>query len=233
MARRVAEDAGGLGTLQFERDGAEYFPLLAADAIADLEHLFCENGAVAGKRLTDITATEPHIGIESPVARKVSELLGAAARPVRAIAFDKTQGANWALGWHQDRTICVKRRVDAPDFGPWTTKQGIAHVQPPFSVTKAMVTVRIHLDDVDRGNAPLKIAFGSHVLGRVRDADAAVVAENHTSVECFAQSGDVWAYATPILHASDRASAGIRRRVLQVDYSAAALPEPLEWLLEV
>lgn len=43
---------------------------------------------------------------------------------------------------------------------------------------------------------------------------------------CLAEPGDIWAYRTPILHASDRAAGGPRRRVLQIDY---AVPAGLEW----
>jgi hypothetical protein len=51
--------------------------------------------------------------------------------------------------------------------------------------------------------------------------------------ECLAQPGDVWAYATPILHASGRSRSTARRRVLQIDFCAAGLPAPLEWALQV
>lgn len=44
-----------------------------------------------------------------------------------------------------------------------------------------------------------------------------------------AHAGDIWAYATPILHASDAALDPKARRVLQVDYAAFDLPGGLEW----
>jgi len=46
---------------------------------------------------------------------------------------------------------------------------------------------------------------------------------------CLAERGDIWAYATPILHASDAARRPSARRVLHVDYSADELPPPLAW----
>lgn len=49
------------------------------------------------------------------------------------------------------------------------------------------------------------------------------------AVVCLAAAGDVWLYATPILHASDAAAAP-RRRVLQVDYAVGELPGGLRWL---
>jgi hypothetical protein len=32
---------------------------------------------------------------------------------------------DWALGWHQDRTIAVMERVEADGLGPWTVKSGL------------------------------------------------------------------------------------------------------------
>jgi hypothetical protein len=46
----------------------------------------------------------------------------------------------------------------------------------------------------------------------------------------LAEAGDVWAYSTPILHASERATEPTHRRVLQVDYAVGELPGGLAWL---
>ena len=157
-------------------------------------------------------------------------VLGEEARPVRAILFNKSPDTNWSLGWHQDRTICVKERRDAPGFGPWTVKAGMVHVGPPFELLARMVTLRAHLDDVPATNAPLMIAPGSHLLGRIAEDDVDdVVAKCGTAI-CVADAGDVWLYSTPILHASETAAAPSSRRVLQVDYAAEVLPHGLDWL---
>ena len=50
------------------------------------------------------------------------------------------------------------------------------------------------------------------------------------TVACLAATGDVWVYATPILHASEASTSPRHRRVLQVDFSADGLPGGLEWL---
>ncbi|WP_336944884.1 phytanoyl-CoA dioxygenase family protein [Sphingomonas panni] len=156
--------------------------------------------------------------------------LGDSCRPVRAILFDKSEATNWALGWHQDRTICVRERIETPGFGPWTLKAGLHHVEPPFALLAEMVTLRVHLDSVDADNAPLLIAPGSHRVGRVPVDAVPSVVEDYGVAACLAEPGDVWLYATPILHASDAAVRPIRRRVLQVDFSADPLPNGLEWL---
>lgn len=101
---------------------------------------------------------------------------------------------------------------------------------PPFEILTRMVTLRVHLDPVDAANAPLRVALGSHRLGRVPAEGVAARAVEHPVIECLAQPGDVWAYATPILHASDRAEPPRRRRVLQVDFADFDLPGGLQWI---
>ena len=93
-----------------------------------------------------------------------------------------------------------------------------------------MLTLRLHVDPVGPGNAPLLIAPGSHRLGVLPEAAIPAAVARCGALACLADPGDVWVYATPILHASEPADAPTRRRVLQVDYAAAELPGGLEWL---
>jgi hypothetical protein len=158
-----------------------------------------------------------------------AEVLGNKCRPVRAVLFDKSQERNWGLGWHQDRTIAVSTRIDVPGFGPWTVKAGVTHVAPPFEVLERMVTLRVHLDAVPETNAPLLAATGSHRLGRIAECDVAGSVSQCSVLTCTAEAGDVWLYATPILHASNAAVVPSRRRVLQIDYANFDLPGGLEW----
>ena len=219
-----------MNDLSLERDGAKRFRGLASDRLSALEPLFTE-GLRAGRRLKSTDELVEIVGERSPISRQVAERLGASARVVRAIAFDKRLGDNWSLGWHQDRTICVKARPEITGFRAWGRKQGLWHVQPPFSIIANMITARIHLDPVDARNAPLRIALGSHRMGPVEDRNATKRATELPEFQCCADAGDVWLYATPILHASARAS-GHGRRVLQLDFAAVDLPSPLEWLYD-
>jgi ectoine hydroxylase-related dioxygenase (phytanoyl-CoA dioxygenase family) len=148
---------------------------------------------------------------------------------VRAILFDKTTSANWSLTWHQDRVVAVRERMEVEGFGPWTRKHGALHVAPPFEVLAGMLTLRVHLDPVPETNAPLLIAPGSHRFGKIPGADVPMVVSKCGVAVCLAEAGDVWTYATPILHASERASAATHRRVLQVDYAVGDLAGGLEW----
>ncbi|TWB75284.1 phytanoyl-CoA dioxygenase PhyH [Nitrospirillum amazonense] len=120
--------------------------------------------------------------------------------------------------------------MEVPGYGPWSVKDGLIHVAPPAELLAGMVTLRIHLDPVDAHNAPLLVAPGSHRLGRVAAGDVEGVVRRCGEVACLAEAGDVWLYATLILHASAAAVRPRHRRVLQVDYAADDLPGGLRWL---
>ena len=184
----------------------------------------------AGVRIHGIDTLRALLDREGNIGSVAASFLGDRCRPVRAVLFDKTGQTNWSLGWHQDRTVCVQRRVEVDGYGPWTTKGGMQHVVPPFELLARMVTLRIHLDDVPADNAPLLIAPGSHLVGRIPVEDYDDVVARCGIYACLARAGDIWAYATPVLHASKAAKPARRRRVLQVDYSVDELAGGLKWL---
>jgi hypothetical protein len=97
----------------------------------------------------------------------VSDYLGSRPTPIRAIYFDKSPDNNWFVSWHQDLTIAVRERADVAGFGPWSTKDGIPHVQPPVEVLEKMLAMRIHFDDTDDSNGGLRLLPGSHHFGRL------------------------------------------------------------------
>jgi ectoine hydroxylase-related dioxygenase (phytanoyl-CoA dioxygenase family) len=186
--------------------------------------------AQAGVRVHRVAALRPLLAASGPVGAVAAAALGNACRPVRALLFDKTPATNWSLAWHQDRTISVAQRIDVDGFGPWTVKNGLLHVAPPFDILRRIVTLRVHLDPVPAANGPLLIAPGSHRFGRIAQADIASIVARCGTVACLADAGDIWLYATPILHASRPAREPGHRRVLQVDFSADELPGGLRWL---
>ena len=215
----------------FDIDGARLFQAALEPCMPELETAV---GSLprddAGVRLHGHTHLEPLLAVSGCVGAVAATILGPYAKPVRALLFNKSEETNWSLGWHQDRTICVKEKRDAPGFGPWTVKRGMIHVAPPFDLLTRMVTVRAHLDDVPATNAPLLVARGSHKLGRIAVSEVDEVVSRCGTAVCTAKAGDIWLYATPILHASEVASPPRTRRVLQVDYAAENLPFGLEWL---
>jgi hypothetical protein len=222
----------GESALRVNPDGAELHR--AAISNADLVVLRAlADTAVAGRsgaRVFGDASLSEMLSPDGAVGRIAAALLGDAALPVRAILFDKTAETNWSVPWHQDRTIAVRARREVAGFGPWSIKGGVTHVEPPFEIISRMITIRVHLDDCDDDNALLLIVPGSHRLGRVPARQAAVIARDCGYCVCRAKAGDAWVYATPIIHASDRAERPARRRVLHIDYAGAQLPGGLEWL---
>ncbi len=216
--------------LNFERDGAVRLERAALSILPDLEALLMDlPNDRAGVRIYGRPELAALLSPDSCFGRVLQPYVVTQHRPVRAIMFDKSAETNWALGWHQDRTIAVKERRDVPGFGPWSIKAGVQHVEPPFDMTEHMVTTRIHLDDVPSDNAPLLIALGSHRMGKLRESEMGLVASRNPTMECIASTGDVWVYSTPIVHASAASDLKARRRVLQVDYAPFDLPGELEW----
>ena len=216
---------------EFETVGAVHFSsILRLDQVGRVAALFGSEG-LPGQRLSqaDLEPVADLIGNESVIGRIAAELLGEGAKPVRALLLDKSERANWRLGWHQDRTIAVQERIEVPGFGPWSMKSGQLHVEPPFGITVRMVTLRVHVDGVDEDNAPLRVLPGSHALGLLKETELWQLASEREPLTCLAENGDVWAYSTPIVHASAEKVRRGRRRVLQLDYCAEELPGGLKW----
>ncbi len=160
-----------------------------------------------------------------------SSLTGKATRPVRVLYFDKKPGANWAVPWHQDRTIAVAHRIDAPGYQTWSTKAGVIHVEPPEAILLSMVSIRLHVDDCGHDNGPLLALRGSFRLGRVVSSAIKKHVDEGTVEVCLARTGDVVAMRGLTIHASERALQPSHRRVIHVDFSPAELPCGLEWAL--
>ena len=188
----------------FARDGAQRFrSALGVGGLDDIDRAVAVFPPdQAGVRLYGNTALRSFLDASGAAGAIAGSVLGAACRPVRAILFDKAPTMNWSLAWHQDRTIVVAERVDVEGFGPWTVKSGLIHVAPPVEVLASMVTLRVHLDPVPATNAPLLIAPRSHKLGRIPETEVPDVARQHGTFVCVADPGDIWLYATLILHAS-------------------------------
>jgi ectoine hydroxylase-related dioxygenase (phytanoyl-CoA dioxygenase family) len=217
-----------LGALRLDSNGAQLYP----QALSELPKLRAlADPALGGRSGVRIFGGEiAAIVLDGSLHEIATSLLGPAAQPVRAILFDKTEETNWSVAWHQDRTIAVRERREVAGYTPWSVKDGAAHVEPPFDVMRDMVTLRAHLDDCDGDNAPLLVALGSHRLGRVPTGEIQGTVADLDVARCLARAGDVWAYATTIIHASEPTRRPQRRRVLQVDFSASELVGGLEWL---
>jgi ectoine hydroxylase-related dioxygenase (phytanoyl-CoA dioxygenase family) len=165
-------------------------------------------------------------------SKRVREVMEAALGPkcfaVRGIFFNKTQGANWKVVWHQDLTISVRERKDVDGFGSWTIKGGVLHVQPPADLMNGMLAIRLHLDESGPDNGPLRVIAGSHNQGRL-SAEQVASLKKENAVTCLVPKGGALLMRPMLLHASSACVIPNPRRVVHLEFAATELPQGLEW----
>lgn len=153
-------------------------------------------------------------------------ILPAGAVAIQAIAFDKTPGTNWKVTWHQDLMFPFAKPVATPGYDLPSVKDGIAYARPPCEVLEELLAVRLHLDDCDATNGPLRVATGSHRHGILRSTDIPDALSRHEEATCLAATGEALLMKPLLLHASSPATAPKHRRVLHyVFHSGRSMPE--------
>jgi ectoine hydroxylase-related dioxygenase (phytanoyl-CoA dioxygenase family) len=200
--------------------GLESAALLELGTLLDTKH--------PGERnLLDLPAIRQLVRSES--VRNLARLvLGNDCFAVRGILFNKTQGANWKVTWHQDCVIAVAARVEIPGWGPWSIKAGVHHVRPASDVISRMLAVRIHLDDCNADNGPLRVIPGSHKHGFLSDRQIQDWPKSG-AVTCVASRGDAILMRPLLLHGSSPATVPGSRRVIHFEFAAEELPNGVEW----
>lgn len=165
----------------------------------------------------------------SKTVRQLAEtVLGSKCFAARGIFFNKTERSNWKVPWHQDLTIAVRDRHDVDGFGPWTTKEGILHVQPPVEILRGMLAIRLHLDASDVDNGPLRVIPESHARERL-SAEQIAGWDKEQSVTCTVPRGGAILMRPLLLHASTVCASAKLRRVIHLEFAAEDLPQGLEW----
>lgn len=167
VRKRLAED--GFAVIEPVLSAAEVDALLAATATLE-----DELGQTGRGGLRNVLQRVPALAelVKHPVvAAVVEDAIGSEAFAVRGILFDKHPTANWKVFWHQDLTVAVREKADVPGYGPWSSKAGFPHVQPPVEILEQMIAVRVHLDPCGPENGPLRVIPGSHRRGRLGPAE--------------------------------------------------------------
>lgn len=155
-------------------------------------------------------------------------ILGEGARVVRALAFDKRAGANWAVTWHQDRSIALAEARAHPDLTAPGLKEGVPHALAPAAWLERILTLRLHLDPCEAETGALALVPGSHRHGILSpEASSRLVADG--ARVAAARAGDVLLMRPLTLHASSPLRGPGRRRVLHFECAPGPLPEPLRW----
>ena len=161
------------------------------------------------------------------IQQAVCKVLGKECGLVRALFFDKPPQQTWALPWHKDLLIAVADGTPSTaGYSPPRPRAGVLHTEPPVTVLEEMLTVRLHLDDVDEENGALSVLRGSHRTGKQVEIDLNQAVAIHTP------AGDALAMRPLLLHCSGRSDINSRRhrRILHLEFSAhKELPEGIEW----
>lgn len=148
---------------------------------------------------------------------------------VQCTYFEKSKRQNWLVPIHQDLSIPVKERKEAPGFGGWSEKEGEVFAQAPVEVLSQLVAVRVHLDPCREDDGPLNVVPGSHALGILAPEAAVAAGAELGAKACVAGVGDALAMRPLLLHASSKASGGSLRRVLHFVFGPPELPHALRW----
>ncbi len=219
-------------TIDIGEDGFQVIPNVLGAARVDEWIAAIEAMGPKNHGARNLLARSPAIGgaaRSAELVALVTAVIGEKAFPVRALFFDKVEGANWQVAWHQDLRIAVAERVDVSGFSGWSVKQGVVHVQPPTEILERMVALRVHLDDCDVDNGPLRVLPGSHRHGRLSDAEIGKWKEVRPEVSCLVPRGGVVMMRPLLLHASSPSKKPRHRRVIHIEYAASPLPEGLRW----
>lgn len=213
------------------RDGFVALPACLEEAVVQR---LCEqfDGSKSPERNLLTLSSVQTLARSKPVREVMESVLGPKCFGVRGIFFNKTQSSNWNVAWHQDLTISVRERKEVHGFGPWTTKAGVWHVQPPAEVMGRILAIRLHLDESGLGNGPLRVVPGSHQEGRLSTREVTRRAKGKT-VTCAVPKGGALLMRPLLLHASSACVIPTPRRVIHLEFAADELPDGLEWCEQV
>lgn len=226
------------------RDGFAIIPGVFAAEQADsvvqdlnqvLDRLSDQEGAVRGAEGTTYAArnllqTWPAAALvwrQRPLPEIVRNILGPCCGLVRVLFFDKPPVRTWCLPWHKDMTIAVQDH-DKPSsvFHKPTRKAGVPHVEAPQTILEAMLTVRVHLDEVTEANGPLRVLPGSHLTGLSLQIDET------KARSILVRGGDVLLMRPLLAHSSRSSCSGTtrHRRILHYEFAAdGKLPDGYAW----
>ena len=153
------------------------------------------------------------------------ELVAVAAR-----LLDSAGSSETVPQWHQDRLVAVRERLDVRGYGPWSTRVGVSHVEPPSSVLDQMVVVQVCLDhSVDDGHA-LRLLPGSHRAGKLTVDAIKHLVETQAPVVRALPKGSLVVMRPLLLHATSAAATPSQHyRVLQIEFAPPEAITPLQW----
>ena len=148
----------------------------------------------------------------------IQELISDQMVAVQCTYFEKTESKNWLVSLHRDYFIPLKEKLRSPNWQNWTLKEGIHFCRPPNDVLSKLIAIRVHLEENDDENGPLKVVPGSHINEEV----------SCNTVNCYVPEGGALVFHPLLLHASSKVKKG-NRRVLHFLFGPKYLPDNAIW----
>ncbi len=199
---------------------------LDSPALRELGNL-CHTSRPGERNLLDLAVIR-RLARSRAIRSLAEAVLGPDCFAVRGILFNKTEGANWKVAWHQDCVIAVAEPKQIPSWGPWSMKAGVHHVRPSSELMSRMLAIRIHLDNCEADNGPLRVIPGSHLHGFLSEKQIQEWPKN-TAVTCGARRADAILMRPLLLHSSPPAMVPSRRRVIHLEFAQDELPAGTKW----
>jgi ectoine hydroxylase-related dioxygenase (phytanoyl-CoA dioxygenase family) len=142
--------------------------------------------------------------------------------------FNKSADANWFVAFHQDRSAPVSDDTP-PTVHGWSRKEGMTFIQPPDAVMGQMLALRLHIDDCNDDNGPLRVLPGTHTEGTLSQQQIEEYRDKVAPRELTVPAGGVIAMRPLLLHGSAKSRTMANRRVLHFLFGPRELPNRLKW----
>lgn len=152
---------------------------------------------------------------------------------VQCTYFAKTEATNWLVAYHQDLSIPASSPAEGPSLTGSSLKQGMRFIQPSVAVLERLIAVRVHLDESNEDNGPLRVIRASHRYGRIPARDLGRYRELEQEVACLVPEGGALVFRPLLLHASSKSRSSRPRRVLHFLFGPRELPDGLQWSIAV
>ncbi|MEE4379093.1 MAG: hypothetical protein V2J55_16500, partial [Candidatus Competibacteraceae bacterium] len=187
--------------------------VLSLDELVVCDQVTDKLAGKATRRLLE----EPQISaLAAKLVSRIDELGGSI--PVIASYLPKSSECNWFVASHRDELLPIARFHEGRGWSRKTLKEGIPHAKPPRKILESCLNLRIQLDSTAEG--ALTVWPGSH-KGDEYDGSPRLVPISRRQMLLM----------SPLLkHASGKLKGSSeKRRVIQIVYGPAALPEPFRW----
>ena len=164
---------------------------------------------------------------------RIANILPVDLVSIQCTLFDKTPEANWLVAIHQDLSVPVKQRVSHPALGVWSEKDDQLHVQAPVELLGKLIALRLHIDKCGSENGALRVVPGSHRHGRLGQYECCEHRDQHGDATCEVDAAGAMLMRPLLLHASSKARAPLRRRVLHFLFAPKLPGYGLQWQYSV